>query len=81
MKNKGNLILMSLKEVKIGFKKGRLTIIEDLETIHFPEHLTIDRIDVLGDYSPDNCQWITAKENIEKEYGIDRSRRMLHEGG
>jgi len=34
--------------------------------------LTIDRINVKKGYSPDNCQWITMRENIEKEYTEDR---------
>ena len=33
----------------------------------FAEHLTIDRIDVNGSYSPNNCRWITvADQNRNK---------------
>ena len=29
----------------------------------FSPDLVIDRIDTYGDYSPDNCHWVTRKEN------------------
>lgn len=41
----------------------------------YNEELTIDRIDVTKNYEPSNCQWLTAQENIEKEYTIDRETR------
>jgi len=36
------------------------------ETTSYEEGLTIDRIDSEKGYSPDNCQFITAKENTIK---------------
>lgn len=41
----------------------------------YEEHLTIDRIDAKGPYSPDNCRWITQSENskrVERETIIKR---------
>jgi hypothetical protein len=32
--------------------------------------LWIDRIDSSGDYSPENCEWTTAKKNIRKIYTV-----------
>lgn len=32
----------------------------------YEEHLTIDRIDPNGDYSPTNCQWITQSDNSSR---------------
>lgn len=39
----------------------------------YEEGLTIDRIDVNGNYEPDNCRWITNKEQ--------QSNRRLYKGG
>lgn len=33
----------------------------------YESELTIDRIDSSGPYSPDNCRWITQKENCRKQ--------------
>ena len=29
--------------------------------------MTIDRIDINGNYEPNNCQWLTIKENTMKD--------------
>ena len=33
----------------------------------YNDELTIDRIDVNGNYEPSNCQWITLQENASKD--------------
>lgn len=40
----------------------------------YADDLTIDRIDVDGNYVPENCQWITAEENSRKA-AEDRRRK------
>lgn len=34
----------------------------------YNDNLTIDRIDVKGDYCPENCQWLTLEENKKKGF-------------
>ena len=42
-----------------GKKFGRLTALYRLH--NYQEDLTIDRIDVNGNYEPDNCRWVDQK--------------------
>lgn len=35
----------------------------------YSDGLSIDRIDNDGNYSPDNCQWLTVSENSKKRHG------------
>ena len=43
----------------------------------YQDGLSIDRIDVDGDYSPDNCKWVTQKEQASN---TTRNRRYEYKG-
>ena len=43
---------------------------------NYQEGLTIDRINPIGNYEPDNCRWITSTENITR---MNHSRKGRHD--
>ena len=43
----------------------------------FEENLTLDRIDVNGNYEPENCRWISRKEQMRNT----RSNHLLTYNG
>lgn len=43
----------------------------------YKENLTIDRIDTNGNYSPENCRWVTYKENQNNR----RNNRLIQCNG
>lgn len=50
----------------------------------YQEHLTIDRIDSGGDYSPENCQWLTRSDNAKRQHrntrnGVCKRGHILNE--
>lgn len=50
------------------WKNSFIDFLADMKSTWFPG-ATIDRIDNDGNYTPENCQWLTANENRSKKGG------------
>lgn len=48
---------------------------EWVETSDYSPGFTIDRIDPLGNYEPNNCQWLTRSDNSKKAFE-DRKKKF-----
>ena len=51
------------------WKSNSFAFVTWAESSGYREGLTIDRIDNTKGYSPENCQWLTRVENLEKDRG------------
>lgn len=60
--------------IKVCEQWNNYTSFRDWAMSHgYNDTLTIDRIDVNGDYCPENCQWLTKSENSIKAI-LDRKK-------
>lgn len=57
-------------------KKGFKNFLDDMESTWFPG-ATIDRIDNDGDYTPENCQWLSKSENRKKVIFTDERKESI----
>ena len=57
-------------------KEGFKNFLSDMGKKPSPKH-TVDRIDVNGNYEPQNCRWVTQVEQI---HNVDRTRKYTIDG-
>jgi len=72
-----NRCYRNLKNTKIYYKEKGIIVCNEWKTFEpfrdwalnngYKKHLTIDRKDSNGNYSPDNCRWVTSEvQNVNK---------------
>lgn len=83
-KNYGGRVITLCKEWMIREKNGKGNISIGYENFRkwalqngYSDNLTIDRIDVNKGYSPDNCRWVTMKEQQNNR----RNNRLITYNG
>ena len=63
------------KGIKLDPNWLHFNIFEEWALAHgYNDTLTIDRIDIDGDYTPSNCEWVTLSENVKR---LHRDRRLF----
>jgi len=65
----GRGIIVEFKNLLEFYEWSLLNGYKEVQEGEYKDYLAIDRIDNNGNYSVDNCQWITVSENSSKKTG------------
>ena len=65
----GRGIKLIFKDLIEFYEWSKLNGYKEVQSGEYKDYQAIDRIDNDGDYSPENCQWITVSENSSKKLG------------
>lgn len=78
-----NKEIIRFKEYKGSASKGYLTFKKWALENGYQDNLTIDRIDVNGNYEPNNCRWVTQKiqNNNQRRNKIQTLKQWCEELG